>query len=512
MYAYKTAPLGKQRDVIEGTWDKRLHAFLCRPGTGKTKISIDTAGMLYTFTRIGALIVVAPNDDVAQQWFAEQMPTHMPDHVPVIGGVYRSKMGKRAHEQLTRRLRSSDHGLRVLCITFDGLQTPRGRVIAQAVAAAWPSLLVVDESHNAANVTSAAHKAVLRLSKLCRYVRIATGTLVTQNPYATFGQFELLEHGLLGYVTLSAFKSMYSEMLPEYHPLVKRIGAQFKERTGRSIVPQVVARDQQNRPIYRNLRHLRGLLEKWSSFLRLEDVGGTEPRVLLSTRFVELTDEQRRLYDELEKTGVADIDASTTLTAVDALSLGMRLAQITGGFIPSDDNPDAQPIEGGNPKLAELLTFLDELGDSEKVIVWARFKPEMRALAAAIRDRYGEGSTVEYHGDISSADRVIAKRAFIDNKDCRYIVANADAAGTGTDGWQRVANYMAFYSNDYPYQTRDQAIARLARTGGASVVNVVDIVAVNTVDSDIVRCMQVAEDVHATVLHAGMLQRRSPEL
>lgn len=507
-YRYKTQPLGKQRDVIERSWHEKRWAFLCRPGTGKTKIGLDTAAMLYSTGAIDALVIVAPAN-VETQWVDDQIPRHLPDFVPTRGGVYTSRMGKRAYDRLVAKLRSKDMGMRLLSLGFEALQTVRGTELAHSVVSAYRTLLIIDESHRAANAKSATWKSLNMLAQRCDYVRIATGTLVTQNPFAVWPQFELLGHGLLGFTTLAAFKSMYSELLPETNGLVRRLARDFKERTGRQITPQIVAKDDAGRPMYRNLSHLRRQLEVYSSFLRLADVAGAEPSVMVSTRVVDLTPIQDKLYTELEETGVAGT-ADDMLTTDNGLSLAMRLAQITGGFMPTDTDSNALPIPGGNPKLETVLDIAEDLGN-EKLIVWCRFHAELDAVAAALAEKYGADAVAQYHGGISAAERKLQKQAFMGLDTCRFFVAQVRAGGTGLDGLQACSNYMVFYSNEYAFLLREQSVARLARTGGNPVVNVIDIVAANTVDVDVARCMQTGQDVHAAVLHLGKSQRIAPD-
>lgn len=490
-YIYKTKPKGKQLEVIENTWAEARWAFLCRPGTGKTKMALDTAGLLYSANKISAMLVIAPNG-VHTQWVRDGVPTHLADSVPWVGGSYSSDMGKRAFAALEKRLRSRDMGLRILTITADGLQTTRGKSLAHALTVSHPSLIVVDESHQHSNTKAAGHKAILRVAANCRYKRIATGTLLRQNPFSAYGQFELLGNALLGFNTLASFKSMYAEMLPPTHGLVRKLVRDLKEKTGRTITPQIQAKGDDDRPIYKNLRHLRQQIERYASFLTLADVNGTEPEVRLCTRYVHLTPEQKVMSEELRDLGVTE-HAGGILTAGIELTTATRLCQIAGGFVPNDDDPSASPVPGGNPKLDELLALVEELGPDERVVVWCKFTAEIAAVCAALP------GAVRYDGTCSTAQRTEAKTAFIEGTS-RYFVGQIKAGGTGLDGLQALSNYMVFYSNDYSYTDREQAIARLARTGGAPTVVVYDIMALDSVDADVVRCMQTAQDVHERVL------------
>ncbi len=502
-YRYKTAPKGKQLEAIENTWHERIAALLCRPGTGKTKMGLDTAGLNYMAGNIEALLVIAPNG-VHRQWVEEGIPTHLPESIPWLGGYYSSGMGKRKLDHLDKCLRSRTMGLRVLCVSFEGAQTKVGQQLVHDLVAAYRTLVIVDESHRASNTKGGTWKALLPVVRAAEMKRIATGTLLRQNPFSAYGQFELMGDALLGFQTLSSFKSMYAEMLPPTHGLVRKIAKDFKEKTGRNITPQIQARDENTgSPIYRNLADLRTQLARWSVFLTLADVNGTEPTVTQSTRLVQLTREQRTAYDDLKELGVIEFqDRDEVLTADTVLALSTRLAQIAGGFAPSDDDPEAKPIGDKNPKLEELLELVEEIG--EKVVIWCRFQAELKAVSEALRKI---APTVEYHGRCSDAEKNAAKRAFIDDPSVRFFVGQVRAGGTGLDGLQAVAQYMVFFSNDYPYLDREQAIARLARTGAKGPVMVFDIMAEETVDFEIVRCLQNAQDVTSTVLQRNLLRK-----
>ena len=489
--------LGKQREVIEDHWHERIWAILGRPGTGKTKMTLDHACMQYMAGMIEALIVIAPNG-VHRQWVDEAMPVHVPGSVPWRGGVYDSGIGKRALEDVERIFSSRNMGLRALGISFEGLQTKKGRELARRIVNAFRTFVVVDESHKVSNTKTGGYKAVREIARLAYTKRIATGTLIRQNPFSAYGQFELMGDGLLGFASLTSFRSQYAELLPPSNGLVRHIAKGIEERTGRKFNPQILARDADGKILYRNLGDLRRRLERFSSILSLADVNGTEPTILQSSRYVQLTPVQRQLYDDLVQYGVAQAPGGQ-LTADSSLALSTRLAQVVGGFAPSDDDPNARPLEGENPKLQELLEVAEELCD-QKLLVWCKFKAELRLVANVLRERYGASSVVEYHGDVVDRDRRAAKQAFREDPGVRFFIGQQKAAGTGLDGLQAVADYMVFYSNDYPYVEREQAVARLARTGGRNTCNVIDLMAENTIDQDIVRCMQNAQDVTDAVL------------
>ena len=58
-YKFKTKPYGHQMTALEKSWNKETYAYFMEMGTGKTKVLIDNAAMLYDKGKIdGDLIVV----------------------------------------------------------------------------------------------------------------------------------------------------------------------------------------------------------------------------------------------------------------------------------------------------------------------------------------------------------------------------------------------------------------------------------------------------------------------
>lgn len=515
-YNYKTQPRGKQGEILERTWSYTALAFLCRPGTGKTKLGLDTAGMNWLADRIDAMLVIAP-EGVDRQWIEEGVPKHLSDDVPRVCGNYRSGMGKLAYEKLWRTMLRATPQYRtgtrmrrpliILTMTFDGLQTPRGKKLALELAKSMRVMCDLDESHKASNHRSAVHKAIKPVMRASRVKRISTGTLIRQNPFSCWGQFELMGDAMLGFSTLSSFKSMYAEMLPESNRLMQTLLRKVPTdpRTGKPrYIPQVQAKDDDGRPQYKNLRDLRRRLDEVAVFLTLKDVNGKEPVVNEDPIYVQLTSEQRRVYDDLVKYGVAQAPGGQ-LTAEGSLALSIRLAQVVGGHAPSDDESTAAKLPGANPKLEALLDKCDELGD-EKLVIWCKFVPEQDTVTDALIEKYGADAVVCYNGRMTGSQKDAAKRAFIDHENVKFFVGQQKAGGTGLDGLQGVAHYMVFYSNDYPYLERLQAISRLARTDGADIVQVWDLIAEHTIDEDIVQCLKTAQDVSEAVLQRAIVR------
>ena len=60
MYKFKTEPYQHQKDALTKCWNKTSFAIFAEMGTGKTKIALDNACILYNKGKIDRLLVVAP--------------------------------------------------------------------------------------------------------------------------------------------------------------------------------------------------------------------------------------------------------------------------------------------------------------------------------------------------------------------------------------------------------------------------------------------------------------------
>jgi len=57
-YKFKTSPYKHQLDALERSWDKEYFAYFMEMGTGKSKVLIDNAAMLYNQGKINGLFLL----------------------------------------------------------------------------------------------------------------------------------------------------------------------------------------------------------------------------------------------------------------------------------------------------------------------------------------------------------------------------------------------------------------------------------------------------------------------
>jgi hypothetical protein len=121
IYSYKTKPYRHQRDVLERSWYETNWAFFMEMGTGKSKVCIDTAAMLYENGKIDTFIVVAPKG-VYRNWANLEIPAHMPDRVAKDATVliWRPTPTKALKKDLIGFMQPAE-GFRVLVMNVEAL-------------------------------------------------------------------------------------------------------------------------------------------------------------------------------------------------------------------------------------------------------------------------------------------------------------------------------------------------------------------------------------------------------
>jgi SNF2 family DNA or RNA helicase len=139
---------------------------------------------------------------------------------------------------------------------------------------------------------------------------------------------------------------------------------------------------------------------------------------------------------------------------------------------------------GGSVRLSEPSSKLDALmqvvedNPDEQFVVFSQFKGAVYLAAARLSNAGIPGVT--FTGDDNSDTRRAALDLFIAGE-ARAFVATIGAGGEGIDGLQRASN-VVFLDRSWSPAANDQAESRLHRIGQKNAVQVIDIIAKNSVD------------------------------
>ena len=466
-YKFKTKPYAHQLTALEKSWNQITFAYFMEMGTGKTKVLIDNAAMLYDKGKIDGVLIVAPKG-VVKTWYEQELPIHLPNHIKNMTILWQSNITKGQREKLNS-LFKSDHDLHILIMNVEAFSTEKGKDFATKFLNSHRTLMVIDESTTIKNPTAKRTKNIIALSEISRYRRIMTGSPVTKNPLDLYSQCEFLSPYLLDFTSYYAFRNRYAEM-------------KTLHLRGRSI--QIVDE-------FKNLGELSNQLKGFSYRVLKEDCLDL-PEKNWTKRQITLTHDQRKIYEQMKETALAHLNGKVASTMI-VLTQLMRLHQITCGHFTADDGT-IQDIP--NNRFKELLDVLSEM--EGKAIIWAHYQHDVKNIIREVVKIYGEGSIVDFFGLTPQDERQDNIRKFQDDPKCRFFVGTPATGGYGIT--LTAANTVIYYSNGYDLEKRLQSEDRAHRIGQKKAVTYVDIIAEDTVDEKIVTALRDKINIASQVL------------
>jgi SNF2 family DNA or RNA helicase len=382
--------------------------------------------------------------------------------------LWQSNINKKQQEKL-ESLFTAESSLHVLIMNVEAFSTNKGVQFASKFLNSHKTLMAIDESTTIKTPTAKRTKNILRLSIMSKYRRIMTGSPVTKNPLDLYTQCYFLDPYLLDFASYYAFRNRYAIM-------------KTMHVRGRSI---------QTVHAFQNLAELSDKLKGFSYRVLKEDCLDLPPKNWIK-RYIELTADQRKVYEQMKKTALATLNGKVTSTMT-VLTQLMRLHQITCGHFTADDG-STQLIN--NNRITELMDVLDEM--EGKAIIWANYQKDITEIIKAIVDKYGPVSVVDYYGLTPQDERQDNIRKFQNDPKCRFLIGTPQTGGYGITLTQ--ANTVIYYSNGYDLEKRLQSEDRAHRIGQKKTVTYVDLICEKTVDEKIVKALRNKINIASEVL------------
>lgn len=307
-----------------------------------------------------------------------------------------------------------------------------------------------------------------QLAPLAKYRRILTGTVSPNSPLDVYAQFQFLSPKLLGFSSYYAFRARYAVM--------KKIPVGSRQ------VPIVVS--------YRDVEELRSRIEPHSHRVRLEDCYDMKEPTY-AVRHVELTDEQKRVYQELKHFASAQLDAENYVSAQQVITQILRMHQVLCGHTRTEGGEQRVLAENRTSSLLELLEEYDG-----KAIIWCSYDLDVRRVTERLEKAYGKGSVARFWGGNQST-REDEEKMFLSDPQCRFMVATAAAGGRGRT-WL-VADLVVYYSNTHDLEHRLQSEERPKGVGKTTPIHYVDLMVPGTVDEKIITSLRSKINISSTI-------------
>ena len=471
-FQYQTQPYEHQRQVFEETRDLAACGLFLEMGLGKSKVILDTAAWQYIHGGIHALLLIAPKG-VYTNWVKTQIPLHLPDVVPHEVFVWDSSKAKnKSFQAAAKGLFTGEPRLRIVVMNIEALNSDLAYRYATALLKRLKVMMVVDESTTIKNPKAKWTKRAIQLARSAAYKRILTGTPITNSPLDIYSQFDFLDPDLLGFKSYYAFRNRYAIVQKEYvntHSFDKIVG-------------------------YQRLDELKERIKRGAVLIRKEECLDLPDKIYMDPRRVELSAEQKQLYEHLKVDSYAELryegELKGTVTADMVLVKLLRLHQIACGFVTVDPAIDPNPLEidpDGGPRVKELLTVLEELDG--KTIIWANYTYNIRTIERVLKQRYGAAAVASFYGATPQDERDDIVDRFQDPLgDLRFFVGQPRTGGFGLT--LTAASNVIYFSSNYSLELRLQSEDRAHRMGQHKNVTYVDLVAPGTVDEVIVQALR----------------------
>jgi SNF2 family DNA or RNA helicase len=366
--------------------------------------------------------------------------------------------GKERAARLQAALSTATGKCLVVAVNYESVW--RSALASTIEAVRW-SAIVLDESHRIKAPGGQASRYLARLAAKQAHARrlCLTGTPMPHSPLDLYGQFRFLDPQVFG-TSYTRMRARYAECDPRFPSKVRK---------------------------WRNQDELAAKLDAHSWRVTADEVLDL-PDSIHETLAVELSPKVMRFYRTLEKEMAAEIEAGT-VTAANALTKLLRLAQATGGYCRIDGAAGVTPIDGVPAKRMTLQDRLEDLPATEPVVVFCRFRSDLDDVAAAARELGREYAEVS--GERKDLERWQAGDAAI-------LGVQMQSGGVGIDCSR--AAYAFYYSLGYSLGDYEQSLARLRRPGQTRCVRYYHLVCQGTVDEQVYAALRERRNVVDAVL------------
>ena len=230
-----------------------------------------------------------------------------------------------------------------------------------------------------------------------------------------------------------------------------------------------------------------------------KDVLHQLPDKTYKTITVELNPSDRKVYDELRDEMVAELGTGEVVITANILTQMMRLRQVA---ISSQLLSEEEPMGlVKSSKLEVVEEIVSQSIDSHKLVLFTQFKSSLRIMKNLLES--SGIKCLEISGDISSDKRQEYCDLFQSDDSYRVILCTIQTAGVGLTLTK--ADICIFIDKHYNPQLNKQAEDRLYRIGQKNSVQVISVIAKDTLEERIEDMLRTKNDMFEQVVNGRNL-------
>jgi len=354
----------------------------------------------------------------------------------------------------------------ILIVNYDAIRIQAVMLNLLQLMRSTPTYLVFDESISIASHNTQQTKAALMLAPAAAAVRIMTGKPQRQGPNDLWAQLRAI--GMLQGFGYYPFRGRYCVMGGWENKEV--VGAKNADELAKLIEPNV----------------FQARREHWAP---------TASRKNFIIHDYELSDEQRRQYQQMEHEFLLALENGDYVSVDVAVAKYEKLAQILCGFIIHENGDITEIVPPAkNARLKALREIIDEADDKVTIVYRHRYCFEiLNRELAHLRPAHIKGG-------MNPEEVSEQKRRFNTDPNCRAMLTQIRAgkyghALTGTDDDR--CGLMVFFENSYSLDDREQIEDRPVTRRG-DVIDYFDLCG-SALDRDVCKALQRKEKIFQAV-------------
>ena len=445
----KYEPHSYQKFAIEYLKSHPVSALFLDCGLGKTSITLTAIeDMLHDSFEVRKVLVIAPVRVAKFSWPDEIKKW---DHLSDI----RYSLAVGAEEQ---RIEALNADADIYIINRENIQW----LVEKSGVPFDFDMLVIDELSSFKNHQTKRFKSLMKVRPKVKRIVGLTGTPSSNGLMDLFAEFKILDMGerlgrFIGQYRNKYFKpdKMNGQVVYSYKPLP------YAEQD-----------------IYEKISDITVSM-KANEYLKM-------PELVVSDYEVQLSDKERKHYDEMKKNLVLEI-ADGEITASNAASLSNKLCQMANGAI-YDDNQNI--IEIHSRKLDALEDIIESM-NGKPLLVAYWYKHDFERIAKRLESLHLPFSKLDTGTSIERWN----------NGEIPVALIHPASAGHGLN-LQSGGSTLVWFGLTWSLELYQQTNARLYRQGQKSTVVIQHIIAKGTIDEQILKALQRKDKTQSDLIDA----------
>lgn len=446
-YQFKTIPMEHQTEGILYGLDHSRFLLGDEQGLGKTKEVIDLACIRKATMGIKHCLIICGVNSLKWNW-VEEVEKHSTESAWVLGQVKKKRSGRIVSggnpdkiadlDKLANPVDEMDYPY----FLITNVESLRNSEIAEKLGNLCSTgiigMVAIDESHHVKNLDTLQGAGLMQIQP---YYRVAmTGTPLITTPLDLYAQLKWL-----GYQPYEFKQFKYH--FCEYDEWGSIIG-------------------------YKNIDQLKDQLAAIMIRRKKKEVLDLPDKVYVN-EYVELTEEQKKLYNQVITKVIEDPEIANQISLECQLAIKLRLRQVSGGIGPFSSIKI-------NPKLDRMEQLVEEaVYSGTKVIVFSNWLESTDKVVKRLQ-KY---NPVIITGDVKDTDRQESIHRFQNDDSVKVICCTVDAAGVGIT--LTAATTVIFMDEPWSSAVKEQAIDRCHRIGTTSSITIYTLMSYGTYDEKV---------------------------